>query len=161
MASPRRKPVSWPVTNMAPLRIGINALYLIPGGVGGTEIYLRGLLEALAQIDPTDQYFVFTNRETGPDLAPQAPNFELVPQGVSAVSRPARILWEQTILPLLARRRRNNWQCSAGRRISTPCRSFLGSSPWISPSERSARRSCRAMTSSFSILRVVFMSMTS
>ena len=27
-----------------PLRIGINALYLIPGGVGGTEIYLRGLL---------------------------------------------------------------------------------------------------------------------
>jgi len=29
---------------MAPLRVGVNALYLIPGGVGGTEIYLRGLL---------------------------------------------------------------------------------------------------------------------
>ena len=35
-----------------PLRIGVNALYLIPGGVGGTEIYLRGLLTALAQIGP-------------------------------------------------------------------------------------------------------------
>ena len=28
-------------------RIGVNALYLIPGGVGGTEIYLRELLAAL------------------------------------------------------------------------------------------------------------------
>ena len=28
---------------MHPLRIGVNALYLIPGGVGGTEIYLRAL----------------------------------------------------------------------------------------------------------------------
>ena len=32
---------------MPPLRIGVNALYLIPGGVGGTEIYLRGLLDGL------------------------------------------------------------------------------------------------------------------
>ena len=32
------------------LRIGVNALYLIPGGVGGTEIYLRSLLPALAGI---------------------------------------------------------------------------------------------------------------
>ena len=29
------------------MNIGINALYLIPGGVGGTETYLRGLLRAL------------------------------------------------------------------------------------------------------------------
>src|SRR2546427_563662 len=33
------------------LRIGVNALYLIPGSVGGTEIYLRNLLRALAAID--------------------------------------------------------------------------------------------------------------
>ena len=32
-----------------PLRIGVNALYLIPGGVGGTEIYLRQLLAAIAE----------------------------------------------------------------------------------------------------------------
>ncbi len=36
----------------AGVRIGINALYLIPGGVGGTEIYLRELLAALAEVDP-------------------------------------------------------------------------------------------------------------
>ena len=48
------------------MRIGVNALYLIPGGVGGTETYLRGLLAALAEIDAANRYFVFTNRETGP-----------------------------------------------------------------------------------------------
>ena len=87
-----------------PLRIGINALYLIPGGVGGTEIYLRGLLTGLGSIDPVNRYYVFTNRETGCDLIPGAPNFSLVPQHVRAVSRPARLLWEQTILPLAAAR---------------------------------------------------------
>ena len=91
---------------MQPLRIGINALYLIPGGVGGTEIYLRGLLAALAEIDAANQYYIFSNRETGPDLAPKAPNFTLMPQAVRAVSRPWRILWEQTMLPLAAARLR-------------------------------------------------------
>jgi len=87
---------------MQPRRIGVNALYLIPGGVGGTEIYLRALLAALAAIDSVDRYFVFTNRETGADLVPAASNFTHVPQAVCAVSRPARLLWEQTALPLAA-----------------------------------------------------------
>ena len=87
---------------MRPLRIGVNALYLIPGGVGGTEIYLRGLLAGLAGIDAANQYIVFTNRETGPDLVPRQPNFQHIPLHVRAVSRPARILWEQAVLPLAA-----------------------------------------------------------
>lgn len=81
-------------------RIGVNALYLIPGGVGGTEIYLRELLAALARVDTTNEYFVFTNLETGADLIPQQLNFKWKQQALHAVSRPARILWEQTILPL-------------------------------------------------------------
>lgn len=86
---------------MRPLRIGVNALYLIPGGVGGTEIYLRGLLRALARIDGINRYTIFTNRETS-DLAPDAINFHAAPQPVHAVNRPARILWEQTgLLPEL------------------------------------------------------------
>jgi len=93
---------------MPPLRIGVNALYLIPGGVGGTEIYLHELLRALAQIDAAadarNDYFVFTNRETGPDLVPPQPNFHWAPQRVPARIRPARIVWEQTALPLAAAR---------------------------------------------------------
>jgi glycosyltransferase involved in cell wall biosynthesis len=82
---------------MPRLRIGINALYLIPGGVGGTEIYLRCLLASLAAIGSRHEYFVFTNRETEADLVPTA--FHHVSTPVPARFRPARIVWEQTGLP--------------------------------------------------------------
>lgn len=87
-------------------RIGVNALYLIPGGVGGTEIYLRELLAALGRRDKTNEYFVFTNLETGADLVPRQANFQWKPQAVRARFRPARILWEQTVVPLEASRYR-------------------------------------------------------
>jgi glycosyltransferase involved in cell wall biosynthesis len=91
---------------MAALRIGVNALCLIPGGVGGTEIYLRCLLAELGEIDNADQYVIFTNRETGADLIPVRPNFRAAPQPVPGAIRPARILWEQCGLPLAVRRHR-------------------------------------------------------
>ena len=84
------------------VRIGVNALYLIPGGVGGTEIYLRSLLQALAEIDAVNQYFVFTNQETGSDLVPAGrPNFKHVPLNIRAAFRPGRILYEQFVLPFV------------------------------------------------------------
>jgi glycosyltransferase involved in cell wall biosynthesis len=60
------------------------------------------LLAALAQIDSVNEYFVFTNRETGADLTPKQENFFWNPQGVRASFRPARILWEQIVLPFEA-----------------------------------------------------------
>jgi glycosyltransferase involved in cell wall biosynthesis len=87
-------------------RIGINALYLIPGGVGGTEIYLRELLKALACIDSANTYYVFTNLETSADIVPRQANFHRIAHAVRAKFRPARILWEQTVLPLAAARYR-------------------------------------------------------
>ncbi len=90
------------------IRIGVNALYLVPGEVGGTEIYLRSLLAALAAIDSENQYVVFTNRETGPDLVPARKNFVRAQQPVRARFRPARILWEQLALPFAARKHRLN-----------------------------------------------------
>jgi glycosyltransferase involved in cell wall biosynthesis len=89
-------------------RIGVNALYLIPGGVGGTEIYLRNLLRALADIDSENQYVVFTNRETGSDVVPGRPNFTHAQQPVRASFRPARILWEQFGLPFALHKHRIN-----------------------------------------------------
>src|SRR5258708_8148260 len=91
---------------MRPLRIGVNALYLIPGGVGGTEIYLRKLVQALAEIDSSNEYLLFSNRETGDSLAPGKPNFHTVQQAVRAAFRPARIAWEQFKLPLTVAARR-------------------------------------------------------
>jgi glycosyltransferase involved in cell wall biosynthesis len=86
------------------MRIGVNALYLIPGGVGGTETYLRALLFAMAEIDRENEYLIFTNRETGVDLVPKQANFHYVPQAVRARNRPVRLLWEQTMLPVAVRR---------------------------------------------------------
>jgi glycosyltransferase involved in cell wall biosynthesis len=86
------------------IRIGVNALYLIPGGVGGTEIYLRELLAALAELDQVNEYLVFTNLETQSDLVPKQANFQWKPQAVHARFRPARILWEQIVLPFEAAR---------------------------------------------------------
>jgi glycosyltransferase involved in cell wall biosynthesis len=108
---------------MTGLRIGVNALYLIPGGVGGTEIYLRNLLGALAELDSSNQYFVFTNRETGSGLAPKQANFISLPQPVRAASRPARILWEQTGLPLAAVRHRLDvmWNPGFTAPLFCPC----------------------------------------
>lgn len=87
---------------MRPLRIGINALYLIPGGVGGTEIYLRSLLQAMAEIDKENEYVIFTNRETGVDVTPAQANFKTSVQSFAAANRFARILWEQSVLPVAA-----------------------------------------------------------
>lgn len=84
------------------IRIGINALYLIPGRVGGTEIYLRSLLRALRELDTQNRYTVFSNRECGTELAPVG--FQAVVLPVRAANRPWRILCEQTELPMEARR---------------------------------------------------------
>jgi glycosyltransferase involved in cell wall biosynthesis len=106
-------------------RIGVNALYLIPGGVGGTEIYLRELLAALGGIDTANEYFVFTNLETSNNLVPRQANFHWKPQAVHATFRPARILWEQIVLPIEASRYHLDVLFNPGftAPIFAPCRS--------------------------------------
>lgn len=88
------------------MRIGINALYLIPGKVGGTESYLRNLLRHFQQCDSENEYLVYTNRENAGSFELTQPNFREVPCAIRASSRPARILWEQIMLPRYARRDR-------------------------------------------------------
>ena len=90
------------------MRIGVNALYLIPGEVGGTEIYLRSLLEALAVVEARNEYFVYASRELDAGIVPDSPRFRLIRTSVAARNRPARILYEQMILPFLLRKHRVN-----------------------------------------------------
>ena len=91
---------------MRPLRIGINALFMVPGGVGGTEIYLRALLAALDGLGTPHQFFVFINAETDAGLVPQSPRFEAIQTGVRAKNRPWRLAWEQLVLPAKLRKHR-------------------------------------------------------
>jgi glycosyltransferase involved in cell wall biosynthesis len=91
---------------MRPLRIGINALYLIPGGVGGTEIYLRSLLSAFARLDTEHQFILFVNAECEDGLGIASPRFEVIKTGVRAENRPWRLAWEQLVLPGQLRKHR-------------------------------------------------------
>ncbi|HEX5226693.1 MAG TPA: glycosyltransferase family 1 protein [Bryobacteraceae bacterium] len=103
------------------IRIGVNALYLIPREVGGTEIYLRNLLQALAAIDSENNYVIFTNHEADAALVPQQANFVRAPQPVRARFRPARILWEQFGLPFAARKHHLNVLFNSGFTGPTFC----------------------------------------
>ncbi len=60
------------------MRIGLNLLYLIPGIVGGTETYARGLLRGLRQIKPDHEFFLFVNRESDRLIADDDPDFSKV-----------------------------------------------------------------------------------
>lgn len=80
------------------MRIGVNALYLIPGGVGGTETYLRCLVAAMEKAAAGHEILVFTNRETG------ALGARSLAQPVRAQVRPWRILYEQSALPFVLAR---------------------------------------------------------
>ena len=82
-----------------PLRIGINTLYLIPGEVGGTETYLRNLIHHLQDMDPINEYVLFTNVENSGSFDLRSKNFREIPCPIRASIRPVRILWEQLILP--------------------------------------------------------------
>jgi glycosyltransferase involved in cell wall biosynthesis len=107
-------------------RFGINALYLIPGRVGGSEIYLRHLLRTIAAVDQRNLYFVYHNRETGSDLTPDSANFVARPLNVRAVNRPARLFWEQALLPIHAARDRLHALLNGGftAPVLTPCPSI-------------------------------------
>lgn len=109
------------------MRIGINALYLIPGQVGGSETYIRNLAQRLLDAGSGDEFVIFVNRESagifekvtpfgkgGPGGIKEAPGMQVVQCGLSASSRPARILWEQIILPFQIRRRKIDVLLSAG-----------------------------------------------
>jgi glycosyltransferase involved in cell wall biosynthesis len=81
------------------VRIGINALYLIPGEVGGTETYARRLVAHLPR--PGDEIVLFSNAEAVDTWG--ALDVEVVRCPVRARSRPARLVYEQTILPVQCR----------------------------------------------------------
>ncbi|MBF0327721.1 MAG: glycosyltransferase family 4 protein [Nitrospirae bacterium] len=80
------------------MRIGINALYLVPKKAGGLETVLRNLLAAIAKIDNKNEYYLFTNSEcSGTFETGRIINEVKCP--VSGACRPCKHIWEQTIFP--------------------------------------------------------------
>lgn len=86
------------------MRIVLNLLYIVPDKVGGTQIYAESLLEALAQLDSQNEYFMFVAEEAADLPLPQASNFQRVVCPCRASSRIQRYLWEQVMFPSWLRR---------------------------------------------------------
>ena len=85
------------------MRIGVNALFLVPGEVGGTEVYLRNNLREMARMYPHHTLVVFASRDNchllQNDLQPYG-NSEIRTLPFRAANRPLRIVFEQFVLPL-------------------------------------------------------------
>ena len=99
---------------MTALRLGVNALFYLPGEVGGSETYLLESLRALARRPDRPDLVLFTNAENDRLLRAEFPAAEAVPSGIAAANRFARILAEQFQLPRLVRRARPDVLWSPG-----------------------------------------------
>ncbi len=125
-----------------PLRIGINALFIIPGKAGGLETVFRNLLPSLLRVDATNEYVVFSNRECA-GTAPQGRNMREVPCPVSAAFRPGKHLWEQAVFPFWLKRHAIDVLFSPGNvtPLCSPCPSVTvinDAIPFIRPENFSA-----------------------
>ena len=87
------------------MRVGIDLLSLVPGNVGGAEIYARMVLRELPGLDPTITFALFTNVENrGTFDVGDGANTHEVDCPVRAMRRPLRLAYDYVILPRQARR---------------------------------------------------------
>lgn len=78
--------------------IGINLLYLIPDKVGGTETYAREIIPHLAK---DNELIIFCGKETLVTFK-TSKNIKVVTLPIYSSNRIARLIAEQTLLPIMA-----------------------------------------------------------
>jgi glycosyltransferase involved in cell wall biosynthesis len=86
------------------MRIAINALFLVPNRVGGSETYLRGLIRGFDRLATTDQFVLIVGPEAVGTFTGLSERWRVVASPVASAKRAQRILLEQTWLPVVARR---------------------------------------------------------
>lgn len=85
------------------MRIGIDALFALPGVNEGTVTYLRNLLKNLLEIDSQNEYILFVSKENrGIFVDKNRVQEVLCP--IQGTCRVIRIFWEQVILPVQIKR---------------------------------------------------------
>jgi glycosyltransferase involved in cell wall biosynthesis len=83
------------------VRIGLNLLFMIPGVVGGTETYAKGLLTGLKEVRCGHEFTVFLNRESAGLASEWGPDVQAIVCPVQAARRADRYVFEQVRLPRL------------------------------------------------------------
>ncbi|MDQ4041374.1 MAG: glycosyltransferase family 1 protein, partial [Actinomycetota bacterium] len=87
------------------MHIGLNLVYLVPGEVGGMEVFARELIPALVEAAPDLELTAFVNREASADGGGTWDG--IIPAVTVPVRARNRVEWvrgEQTLLPRLAAR---------------------------------------------------------
>lgn len=84
--------------------VGLNALFMEPRQIGGTEVYVRQLAAALGRAAPGRRFVLYVSREAGASDWDLPPNVRLSVAPVRSTSRAQRLGWELTGLPAFARR---------------------------------------------------------
>jgi glycosyltransferase involved in cell wall biosynthesis len=86
------------------MRILINGLFVVPNRVGGSETYLRGLIEGLARIDTHNDYILCVGPEAAGTFHAPNERWRVVASPTRSARRPQRLLLEQGWLPIVASR---------------------------------------------------------
>ncbi len=78
------------------MRVGIDLLWVRPGICGGTESFIRSLMNGFALYDEKNEYVLFTASDNGYSFQSYAeyPNMRLAHCPVPCAGQPKRILWE-------------------------------------------------------------------
>lgn len=87
------------------MRIGIDLLWVRPGICGGTEAYIRNLLDGFVTYDDKNEYTLFVSRDNGDTFRhyENSPHMKLCVCPVNSAKQPIRILWENLYLDKWAR----------------------------------------------------------
>ena len=86
------------------IKIGIDALYIRPGGIGGTESYLRNLLKGLERVDNENEYYIFASKTNHETFKFTNKNFNVVLCEVDNTKKSSRIIYTSIRLPKLIRK---------------------------------------------------------
>ncbi|WP_438495336.1 glycosyltransferase family 4 protein [Paenibacillus sp. IHBB 3054] len=81
------------------MKIGIDALFIRPGKVGGTESYLRNLLKGLEEVDSTNEYYIFTSKSNAATFEFSKDNFKKVECNIDGLNRFKRVIYTSLTLP--------------------------------------------------------------
>lgn len=88
------------------MRIGIDLLWVRPGICGGTEAFIRNLMQGFGEYDVNNRYILFVASDNAYSFTDyeKYPNMEFRECGTRCASQPVRILWENMHLDSLAKR---------------------------------------------------------
>lgn len=86
------------------MRIGINALYIRPGKMGGGEVHFSKLVGALTKLDGKNKYFVFVNKKFVDACDFDTDSVTTVSCNLLGDVKPFRVVWEQLILPFILKK---------------------------------------------------------